>query len=129
MTLHFNLPGPPRTKKNHNRLVRAGGRYRVLPSKPYEEWRRSLEGYALHLMMSLRRHGVRLPITRPVRVAATFYRDRNIGDLVGYQQALADWMEGVGLLENDRQIVSWDGTRMDVDRERPRIEVEIETAE
>ena len=46
-------------------------------------------------------------MTGPVRVSATFYRDRNAGDLVGYMQALADALQKAGVLVDDRQIVSW----------------------
>jgi len=123
--IQFNLDGAPRTKKNHGRVViRAGRRYHI-PSSAHERWFQEANTQAWAIRYDLRHAGVELPIREPVSVRAIFYRDRNLGDLVGYQQALGDWLEAVQILANDRQIVSWDGTRLAVDRQRPRIEVEI----
>jgi len=125
MRLTFTILGPPRTKKNHNRLVRAGRRYRVLPSAAHERWYERAWVQAVAFRSGQLALGRKLPLAGPVHVRAIFYRDRRIGDLVGYQQALGDLLERAGIIENDRQIVSWDGTRLEVDRERPRIEVGI----
>jgi hypothetical protein len=68
-----------------------------------------------------------LPRTAAYNVRATFYRDRNgPGDAVGYYQGLADLLEKRGIVANDRQLVSWDGTRITLDRDRPRVEVRLE---
>ena len=67
-----------------------------------------------------------LPITVPVNVKAHFYREKNIGDAVGYYQALADALEEGGIVENDRLIERWDGSRLMKDSERPRVEGWIE---
>jgi Holliday junction resolvase RusA-like endonuclease len=112
--------GAPRTKKTHNRIVRAGRRQRVLPSETFERWQA-----AAVPQMRIAWSG-RIAITYPVNVRAVFYRAANRGDLIGYMQALADALETAGVLENDKHVVSWDGTRMAVDRVRPRVEVEIE---
>lgn len=114
------IVGRCRTKKTSNRVVRAGRFTKVLPSEAYERW----EAAALP-QLRIARAG-RPPIAEPVNVKATFYRDANRGDAVGYYQALADALERAGVLENDRLIVSWDGTRMSKDAQRPRVELEIE---
>ena len=57
---------------------------------------------------------------------ATFYRDTNAGDAVGFYQGVADILESHGILENDRQLVSWDGSRLRKDPERPRVEIVLE---
>lgn len=62
----------------------------------------------------------------PVTVCALVYRDANRGDLVGYLQAVGDALERSGVIVNDRLIASWDGSRLLVDRERPRVEIEVE---
>jgi len=123
--IRFVLHGPPRTKKNHNRLVRAGRRYRVLPSAAHERWYRDACSQAWAIREELRRAGVDLPIREPVRVWATFWRDRQIGDECGYMQALGDWLERVGIIVNDR-LIHWGEVRLEKDAENPRIEVEIE---
>lgn len=118
MTLSFTIPGPPRTKKNHGRIVRAGGRPRMLPSKQYESWNQFAQ---IHLM----RLQPRETIQQLVNCRALIYRDANRGDAVGYYQALADALEEAGIVENDRLIVSWDGSRLLKDAANPRIEVTL----
>lgn len=66
------------------------------------------------------------PITARVSCRAIFYRKQDgPGDLVGYFQGLADLLEKRGVLEDDSLIRSWDGSRLDVDRQQPRVEVEL----
>lgn len=125
MRLVFTLPGACRTKKNSSRFDLRGHFPRKLPSKAYETWHKGARA-AFDADIRAMQAAARIPIGRPVRVSAVFYRDRNAGDLVGYQQALADFLEDEGVLVNDRFITSWDGTRADKDAERPRIEVTLE---
>lgn len=121
----FSIPGAPRTKKTHNRLVRAGRRYRVLPSKPYEDWVRNTQGRALVIKSMLRDdYGLTIPLTDPVDVRAVFYRDRASGDECGYMQALGDWLEAVGIVANDR-LIHWAGIRLTKDKDQPRVEVQL----
>jgi Holliday junction resolvase RusA-like endonuclease len=113
--------GAPRTKKNSGSMWRPkGGGTRYVASEAYRRW----EAIALP-QLRLAWAG-RATITQPVNVRATFYREANVGDAVGFYQALADALEKAGVLENDRLIVSWDGTRMAKDARRPRIEFELE---
>jgi Holliday junction resolvase RusA-like endonuclease len=125
MTLMFVIPGAPRTKKNSSRFDLRGKFPRKLPSKAYQTWHEAARASFDADIRALTTAG-RIPIGRPVRLSATFYRDRRSGDLVGYQQALADFLEAEGVLTNDRFVVSWDGTRADKDAARPRIEVTLE---
>lgn len=67
----------------------------------------------------------RSPLAEPVHVTATFFRERAVGDLVNYMQALADALESAHILEDDKWILSWDGTRLDKDAEKPRVELEL----
>jgi len=119
------IHGAPRTKKTSNRLVRAGGRFRVLPSKANETWTNTA---VLQLRSAWNRGHRQHPIGVELNVRALFYRDANRGDAVGYYQALADALEAAGVVENDRLCVSWDGSRLLVDRHAPRIEVTLEPA-
>ena len=45
------------------------------------------------------------------------------------RMALADALEEAGIVENDRLIVSWDGSRLLKDAATPRIEVMLEAVE
>jgi Holliday junction resolvase RusA-like endonuclease len=124
MSIRLTIPGAPRTKKTSNRVFTKPFP-RVLPSAAHEAWYATAkEAFDRDVRALAAAH--RIPIGRPVQVSATFYRDRRSGDLVGYQQALADFLEGEGILVNDKYVVSWDGTRLEKDAARPRIEIAIE---
>lgn len=97
----------------------------MLPSKPFEDWNWAAQ---LHLIPARTRGAaIGLPFTSPVNCKAYFYRHALVGDAVGFYQALADAMEEAGIVENDRLIVSWDGSRLLKDAANPRIEVTLET--
>ncbi len=134
MTATFTIDGPPRTKKTHNQVVMIHGFPRVLPSKQHAKWFKNAMSQSPVIRTLLRDRGIPLPLAGPVRIAAVFYRDADSGDLAGYEQALGDWLQssrlrpkrtGAGILEDDKQIKSWDGTHLEVDRARPRIEVTV----
>jgi len=137
----FVIAGPPRTKKTSSRIARFGKNkefMRILPSEQYIEWHTLAMQQAPLIRAQIARAGFHLPITEPVRIKALFYRETRVGDLVGYMQALADWMQesrqrngktvrvGAGIIRDDSQIESWDGTRRMHDKLRPRIEVTVE---
>ena len=122
MSQNFTLLGPPRTKKNSG-IISTRGRPRILPSAAFTAWNR----IAQMQLARIRADALGpLPFTVPVNVKAHFYREKNIGDAVGYYQALADALEEGGIVENDRLIERWDGSRLMKDSERPRVEVWIE---
>ena len=131
MKLTFTIYGAPRTKKTSNRLVRCGRFHKILPSKAFEVWNAMAQIYIAKLrgqsseIQNWNRFGYQHD---QVNCAAVFYRDAERGDLVGYQQALADALEEAGIVENDKLIVSWDGSRLAKDRHDPRIEVTLEVA-
>jgi Holliday junction resolvase RusA-like endonuclease len=55
---------------------------------------------------------------------------RGSPDLLGLLQATADILEEAGVIDNDRNVVSFDGSQiMGVDKQNPRVEIEIEEAE
>lgn len=139
----FTIYSRPATKKTSNQLVsvergprcptcrlpkrdvcptckRSGtGRHAVLPSPQYRQW---LKDAIPQIKVARPQHP---PIIALVGVKALFYRERNVGDLVGYLQALADALEVAGMVENDRQIKSFDGSRTLKDAANSRIEVTI----
>jgi len=48
-------------------------------------------------------------------------------DLMGLYQATADILQKAGIIKNDRDIVSFDGSRIaGIDSGNPRVEIEIE---
>ena len=83
------LPGPPRTKKTHGRIVRVkSGRQFVLPSESYEAWLKSMLSYAPKIRAELA--GVALPICGPISLEMTVYREAESGDLAGFVAAVHD---------------------------------------
>jgi Holliday junction resolvase RusA-like endonuclease len=122
------LLGAPRTKKNHGRRIwrrdRRTGRNRPyhIPSAAHELWHdkamwRAREAAALAGWAKA---------TTPVHVRALVYRHALVGDLNGYQQAIGDMLEHAGVLDDDKLIASWDGSRLLKDAGNPRVELEIE---
>lgn len=122
--IKFTIPVRPRTKKNHSNIVTLkNGRTLLLPSKPYKEFEKSVcdfvKGYFKPSVS---------PINQPVNLKCIFYKDKNYkSDLMGYLQAIADSLVKAGLLEDDNSniVVSTDGSKVMLDRNRPRIEIEI----
>lgn len=109
---------PPRTKKNSGQIITVNGRQLMMPSPEYRKWETGCARAAMYDRTAP-------AITFEVNCAALIYRDRNVGDAVGYYQAIADCLEALGVVRNDRLIVSWDGTRMLKDALNPRVELEL----
>ena len=122
MIFEFTLNCAPTTKKNSGQIVMVGKFPRIFPSKKYREF-----NLAAQRELVLIRRRLESPIDVPVNCAALFYRQTNIGDLVGYLQAIADTMEEAGIVTNDRLVTQWDGSRLLKDQHRPRIEVTLTT--
>ena len=105
------------------RLNARGGSPVPFPSKAWSKW---LKNAVIVSSAPTRAYPEIQPIAYPVNCRAIFYRDRRDGDAVGYYQGLADLLEKRGVDEDDKWSVSWDGSRLDCDRDRPRVEVELE---
>ena len=128
--MHIVIPGPPRTKKTGNRIVSAGVRKRIIPSKAHEAWFASAMSHAFAIKAELRKTCV-LPVDDYVTVKARFYLDLlnfaqpGVGDLAGYIQAFGDLLEAAQIITNDKNILSWDGSRVCFDLANPRIEADV----
>lgn len=110
----FIVTGPPRTKKNSSRIVRAGSRPVIIPSKAWTVWCTNALLLEPHRGNKLRAYKLTEPITAPVNCCATFYADRHgrNADAVGLYQGLADLLEKRGVVDDDKYIISWDGSRV-----------------
>ncbi len=123
--VELTIPGAPRTKKNHGRVVMRGGRKLHLPSEAYSDYRARV----LPLLKQWRQQVLPVPLVVAMNCAATFYRDADRGDAVGYYQGLADLLQEAGIVQDDKFIVSWDGSRLAKDASRPRVELALTTKE
>jgi Holliday junction resolvase RusA-like endonuclease len=130
--LRLTIDGAPRTKKTHNRIVVVKSKGRatrriVLPSEAWESW---AEHSNLLIAQQIRRAPITCPLPdRPYNCAAIFYRDAARGDAVGYYQGLADLLEKAKVVTNDKHIVQWDGSRLLIDRDNPRVELTLTEVE
>lgn len=99
----FFIPGRPATKKTGQRIVWVKKRARILPSEAYEVY----EEYCLFWLKRINER-----FTGKVKVSAVYTMPdrRSWPDLCGLLQATGDILERAGIIENDRDIVSWDGS-------------------
>jgi Holliday junction resolvase RusA-like endonuclease len=115
------IKGPPRTKKTSNRVLRFGRFNKVVPSEAWCAFRDLAVPQLTRQLEEIDAYTISTPIT----VNAQIYRDARRGDLVGYLTSIADVLEEAAVVSDDVVIESWDGSRMCLDRENPRIEIEI----
>lgn len=126
MKAEITLPGRPITKKNHQqiRINRRTGRRFIAQSEFYQNY----ETECLWYLKSYR--GPKF--TKPVRLVCRYWLPNwsNWPDLVGLIQATQDILQKAGIIFDDRHVLSLDGSRiMGVDRDNPRVEIEIEGVE
>ena len=139
--ISITLPGSIRSKKNSKqplpipcakstlfkRFPRAGMkpvRIVLQPSKAYQEWEKAARA-------SFRAEfGKVEPIPKDIliHVKAVAYIKGVAPDLSGMCESVGDCLEGFAWMD-DKQIVSWDGSRVYRDKENPRTEIEVYFAE
>lgn len=122
--IHFVLWGDPRTKKNSMQLV--GGKHpRLLPSKAYKEYWEDCQRQILSILP-----GVAPLIAFPVNVKCVYYMQtkRKI-DLVNLIEGTLDILVDAGILEDDNSRIAagHDGSRVEYDKDNPRVEIWIES--
>ena len=121
--LKLTLHGRPITKKNSQIPIRTKtGKFFIIQSKQYR-------AYEKDCLEQIREQWVLKPtLMSNLSVQALYYMpDRRRPDLLNLLQATADIIEKAGVIGNDRDIVSFDGSRiMEVDKENPRVEIYIE---
>lgn len=122
--MHLTLYGDPRTKKNSARILKSssGGRF-VAPSKAYVD-------YETECLRQIKRpHS---PISAHVNVRCVYYMaTRRKVDLANLIEATCDILVKAGVLadDNSRIVAAHDGSRVDYDKQKPRVEIWIEEME
>ena len=121
--MRFVIEGAPRTKKNHMRIVRVRGGPVPIQAASHDAWSRAailqLQSQCHGLRANMRCEGV------PLNLRALVYRDRAVGDLGNYLAAVCDALERAAVVADDKWIMGFDGSRLLIDRARPRIEIEL----
>lgn len=119
--MKITLPGDPITKKNSQRLIWAGGRPRLLPSKQFTAYQDAC-GAVLEAL------GPAPMISYRVEVRCLYYRrTRRRVDLTNLLEATDDILVHYGILSDDHSgiVASHDGSRVLYDKEHPRVEITI----
>lgn len=114
------IEGCPRTKKNSPQIRRgSGGRRYVAPSDAYTAYQ-DAAGWQLRRPAE--------PLAGRYNVQVLYYMDslRRV-DLTNLLEATCDILTHYGVLEDDnsRIVASHDGSRVMLDRDNPRAEIEI----
>ena len=117
-TVTFTIPGRPATKKTGQRIVKCGKFSRILPSKAYCEY----EEYCLIWLKRIKTHFLgRVAIKAIWKMP----NKQSWPDWTGLAQATGDILEKAGIIENDRLIDHWDGSRVIIDKDNPGVEITI----
>lgn len=116
------IPLNPRTKKNSQRIVKnkKTGKQMILPDTKYKEYEKEAGWFI--------RNPKQKPIDYPVNVKCLFYRENEIRcDLTNLLEAIDDILVKYGVLADDKFkiIAGHDGSRVFIDRDNPRTEIEI----
>lgn len=115
------IPGGPATKKNSQVIRCYNGKPVVIQSKSY----RTYEKAALKALQPYQN----LKFSGPVEVTALYWlKDNRRPDLNNLMAATADILEKAGIVKNDRDIISWDGSRIMGTSPNPRAEIVIRAA-
>lgn len=127
MQTEIILPGRPITKKNSQQIIinRRTRKPQVVQSEQYQR-------YETECLWRLKQY--RGPSFRDskLHISCKYWmpNNRSWPDLIGLMQASWDILEEAGIIDNDRNVVNPDGSRiMGVDRENPRAEIFIEEEE
>lgn len=122
--MKITLYGDPRTKKNSARILQGrGGRRFVAPSAAFED-------YQTGCLWQIRAPPE--PISARVNVRCVYYmKTARRVDLANLIEATTDILVKAHVLEDDNSkiVAAHDGSRVELDRKNPRVEIEIEEME
>jgi Holliday junction resolvase RusA-like endonuclease len=123
--LRFIIRGNPAPKGNSPRLIPRGNQILRLPSKGYMRWFRAAQRQWPFVQLAARKQNVQLPIEGRVNVTAIWYCARWGADEDNMKKGLGDYLQRERIVTNDRNI-HWTGeTRIDKDRNDPRVEITV----
>ncbi len=122
--MKLTLYGDPRTKKNSARILQGrGGRRFVAPSAAFEDYQTSC-------LWQIRAPPE--PVSARVNVRCVYYMaTRRKVDLANLIEATCDILVKAGVLADDNSsiVAAHDGSRVDYDKQNPRVEIWIEEME
>lgn len=116
--MNIIIPIAPTTKKNSNQIVKAKGRYMIIPSAKYKKYEKECGQY----MPTIE------PIDEPCNVQCVYYMPtRRRVDLSNLLSCTLDVLVKYKVLADDNSniVATMDGSRVDYDKENPRTEITI----
>ncbi|PKP62246.1 hypothetical protein CVT91_00060 [Candidatus Atribacteria bacterium HGW-Atribacteria-1] len=116
------LKGRPITKKNSQIPIKTkSGKYFIIQSKAYREYEKNC------LLQIQSQWIMKQPLTGRLHLCAWYYMpDKRTPDLLNLLQATADIVEKAKVIHNDKDIVSFDYSRIiNIDKKNPRVEIKI----
>ena len=119
--LKFVIEVIPRSKKNSQEIIfnRKTGKRMVIQNKRYTEFEKECKWF----MPKLEK-----PIDYPINLSCHFYvNDARRRDIANYLEAIQDILVKYKVIEDDNYsiIASLDNCKMEIDRVKPRCEIEI----
>lgn len=117
------IPLNPRTKKNNQKIIKnpRTGALMIIQNDRYKQYEKDAGWF-------LKKPAV--PISEPVNIKCVFYRDsRRRVDLTNLLEAIDDILVKYKVIADDNfEIIrGHDGSRVFVDKDNPRVEIEITT--
>lgn len=115
------IPLQPYAKKNGQKIIinRLTKRPMIIQGEKYLKYERDCSKFL---------NKYKTNIDYPVNVKSVFYMaDNRRRDLTNYEEALADILVKYGVIKDDnfKIVQSWDGSRIKIDKDNPRTEIEI----
>lgn len=119
MPFKITILGNPATKKNSQQIICRGNRPMLIQSKTYRDYRKS----ALKQLTSWGNY----QFSGPIEITCLYFcQDNRKRDLTNLLAATQDILQDSGLILDDSQVKSVDGSRiMDKDKDNPRVEITI----
>jgi Holliday junction resolvase RusA-like endonuclease len=124
----FVIHGPPSVLKNRYTVIKLGPRYSIAPDKKAKAYLRSATRQLAEQWAQISTK----PIPPDMLVQASivsYLGSRRRVDLSNSYQAVEDALQHAGVLANDWQIASHDGSRRRYDKANPRVEITLTPAE
>ena len=121
-SVKITIPGTLRIKKNNKRIYGNGKFKKVLPSKAYLDWEMKAR-WLIFGAIGHEEHRI-FPLKIDLHVEVKVYYKGLQMDLSGAMESIGDCLEGV-IWKNDKQIKSWDGSRLFHDKDNPRTEIVV----
>ena len=121
--INLKITGNPMSSKNHRPIFinKATGNRFVGKSK-------ALKDYMDNGLKELKAQTKSEPISSPIEISFQFYvKDKRKYDLVNMIQAPLDLLKQAGIIADDNYFIveSLDGSRIHIDKNEPRTEIEI----